>query len=554
MQRSVVDSSTPKTDAPVDARVARWLPSLGDFVLLLPPMFLIGVMQGPSTLIEGDTGWHIRTGQWILAHHAIPHTDLFSYTLPQKPWFAWEWLWDVGAGWVYTHCGLSAVTMLSLLFAALVCLFVFRTCQRACGNSIVSLGVVLLTTAVTAIHWSTRPHMITLVCFALIIAALEARRGLWLLPLMTAVWVNIHGGFVAELATLGCVGFAALLRAAVAPEPVERKQSLRAALRFALIAAACLAASLANPYGWQLHRHIWQTLTEYGAYFHANIVEWQSYVYNGFPGMCLIPLAACACGGAFDALRKRDFTPAVLLGAWFFLGMSTARNVPLFAIAAAPWAARFLAARLGALETAEIAPRLRELVARFNRKAEEFSAIDGLGRFYLAGGLAWLTLLLAVARPLPPQLLRAEFTARRFPVQAVNTLLRDRPAMRVFATDDWGAYLTYRLYPGYRVFIDGRIDFYGPAFAKEFKATFYGLEGWQRQLDRYGVDGVLVPVQSSLISTLRLSPAWEERYRDPVAVFFCRRGAHSSESTGTERARLARAVEPETGRAAQRSN
>jgi hypothetical protein len=546
--------STPQADPQVDARVARWLPSLGDFVLLLPPLFLIGVMEGPSTIIEGDTGWHIRTGQWILQHHAIPHIDLFSYTFPQKAWFAWEWLWDAGAGWIFTHYGLSAVAMLSMLFASLVCLIVFRTSRRACGNSVAALAVVLLTTAVTAIHWSARPHMVTLVCVALIVAAIEARRGLWLLPLMTAVWVNIHGGFVAELALLGCVGVAALLRAAIAPEPAERRASLRTAAQFGAVALACLAASLLNPYGWQLHRHIWQTLTEYSKYFHANITEWQYYVYNGFPGICLILLAGLACGGAWEALRKRDFTPLVMLGTWFFLGMSTARNVPLFAIAATPWAARFLTARLRALETAEVAPALKRAVALFNRKAGELSVIDRLGRTHLAGALVWATLLLLVMRPDPPRMLRAEFAQPRFPVQAVNTLLRDHAAMRVFSTDEWGAYLTYRSQAGWRVFIDGRIDFYGPVFAKEFKEIFYGLEGWDQRLERYGVGGVLVPVKSSLVSTLQLSPNWEESYRDPVAVLFCRRGTSISNSTGAERERLARAVPNQTGRAAQRSN
>ena len=54
---------------------------------------------------DGDTGWHIRVGQWILAHGQVPRQDMFSFTKPGAPFFAWEWLWDVLAANLYQHGG-----------------------------------------------------------------------------------------------------------------------------------------------------------------------------------------------------------------------------------------------------------------------------------------------------------------------------------------------------------------------------------------------------------------------------------------------------------------
>ena len=54
---------------------------------------------------DGDTGWHIRTGEWILAHGQVPRQDMFSFTKPGEPWFAWEWLWDVAAAWAFIALG-----------------------------------------------------------------------------------------------------------------------------------------------------------------------------------------------------------------------------------------------------------------------------------------------------------------------------------------------------------------------------------------------------------------------------------------------------------------
>ena len=72
-------------------------PSLSDcfFVAIMMWLFVCGASGWKSLLMDGDTGWHIRTGEYILAHHAVPTHDLFSFSKPDAPWFAWEWLSDV---------------------------------------------------------------------------------------------------------------------------------------------------------------------------------------------------------------------------------------------------------------------------------------------------------------------------------------------------------------------------------------------------------------------------------------------------------------------------
>ena len=76
--------------------IAHFLPSLTDIAFLMPLIFLFVKLNGARTLLgDGDTGWHVRTGEWILAHGQVPRTDFFSFSRPGAPWFAWEWLWDV---------------------------------------------------------------------------------------------------------------------------------------------------------------------------------------------------------------------------------------------------------------------------------------------------------------------------------------------------------------------------------------------------------------------------------------------------------------------------
>src|SRR5208283_4253741 len=74
----------------------RLFPSLTDLAFLFPLYFLFAKIGGVRYLLrDADTGLQIRTGEWILQNHAAPRVDMFSFSKPGQPWFAWEWGWDV---------------------------------------------------------------------------------------------------------------------------------------------------------------------------------------------------------------------------------------------------------------------------------------------------------------------------------------------------------------------------------------------------------------------------------------------------------------------------
>ena len=96
-------------------------------------MLLIPAVLGSSQTIfnDGDVSWHIATGQWILDHRAIPHTDPFSFTWAGKPWVPIEWLAEVLYASAYRLAGYSGVA--ALVTAALIALhaIVYLNAQRA---------------------------------------------------------------------------------------------------------------------------------------------------------------------------------------------------------------------------------------------------------------------------------------------------------------------------------------------------------------------------------------------------------------------------------------
>src|SRR5258706_15215594 len=44
-----------------------------------------------ASVVDPDIWWHIRTGDWIFAHHTVPRYAIFSQHL-DRPWIAYSWL------------------------------------------------------------------------------------------------------------------------------------------------------------------------------------------------------------------------------------------------------------------------------------------------------------------------------------------------------------------------------------------------------------------------------------------------------------------------------
>ena len=88
--------------------VLRLTPSLASGVFLLPLVLLYWQLGGPSALLsDPNTGVHVRTGEWILAHHAAPKKDLFSFSMQGRAWCDWEWLSDALYAFLYRWNGLA---------------------------------------------------------------------------------------------------------------------------------------------------------------------------------------------------------------------------------------------------------------------------------------------------------------------------------------------------------------------------------------------------------------------------------------------------------------
>lgn len=523
--------------APTPAWFRFLVPSVADLIFLVLLVALTYGALAPKLLGDAGTGWHIRDGERILETHAFPHTDSFSSTMSGRPWYAWEWLFDVAIAGVHHCMGLNGVVFFGALVIAAAFALLFRYTVKRGGGLPVTVILLVLSIGASTIHLFARPHvlswLLTVIWFRALDSSESAANGrnhrLFWLPVMMLLWANVHGGFLLGFALLGLYLAGGAIEYFISHRPVETqlaappdgdRQTIAKRLRhLATITALALLASLVNPYGYKLHLHVYQYLTN--RFLMNHIDEFLSPNFHGVAQQCfatllLITILALASARA----RPRPTHLLVILFA-AYSGLYASRNLPtssiLLTLIVAPILSQTMAAGIGSPAW------MQRLFSRMHFFSERMDKMEFRARGHL-WPLALTVFGLAVCLHQgylgSRQIMDAHFDAERFPVQAVNAIAQDDNRAPIFAPDYWGGYLIYRLYPQTLVVVDDRHDLYGEQFLKDYLRVTRVAPGWDKVLDSKQVTRVLAPAESSLANILRETTGWQIRYQDKVAVLF----------------------------------
>jgi hypothetical protein len=486
-------------------------PSLSDvlFLVLLAVLFLSG--SGFSGLLDdSDTGWHIRTGEYILKAHAVPVRDLFSNTAPNTRWYAWEWLADIVFAGLHQVAGFKGVVLFSAALICLTMVMLFRYMMWRGASLPVALLLAMFVADSLRFHYLARPHLFTTLFAVISLWMLDRdwtkpdRRVWWLVPL-TSIWVNVHGGFLILLVALGAWTASAMLR-----------RDANRSVRYGILGLACGVATLMNPYGWQLHVHIWDYL--HSDWLMRNIDEFQSPLVRGGS---ILPFEILLFSGlicTLQALRARRFHEAFLVVFWAHAALTSARHLTLYAMVATPL----------------IADELTRLWNHWTANREKGSVVGAVADLVrdttpsVGRTSIWAPVFLALlAFDVWSVKWPVDFPAK-FPTNLIarNSSLLNRTGLEqssILSPDDWGGYLDYKFYPARRTFVDGRSDYYGPAILKDYLSARSAAENWPQLAARYGWEFALIPPEWPLSRALKQRSDWILRDQDKVALLFERR-------------------------------
>lgn len=486
-----------------------YLPSIAD-MLFLSLFLYLALVKGSDLLRDCDTGYHIRAGEWILAHRAIPRLDMFSFITPPLPWTAHEWLSEVIMALIHNSFGLTGISVFFAGILALVSALLFRMVRQHGGSLLVSVGVTLLATIASQLHWLARPHVFSLLLFLIWLWILENyRQGisnrLILLPPVLLLWVNLHGGYLAGFMLLG-IYFLGELPACWSAADEHKQSARRRAKQLAMVTLVCLPVSCINPYGW--HILLFPFSLVGNKVIMDNVVEFMSPNFHEpspFKYLLLLLLAALAL------FRERLQTIELLL-LLVFLNMSlySVRYIPLFAIATAP----LLVGTLDRLMGESKHPLARFLTAR----SENLSKVDSE-----AGGIFWpIAACALVIGIIASGQVRFGFDPKTKPVAAVLFIEQARIPGNMFNNDEFGDYVIYAAWPRQKVFFDGRSDMYGAVRMGEYMKLSSFHTGWEKLIESYKINWIFFDTDSQLVRYLKQREDWVQIYEDKVAAIFVR--------------------------------
>jgi len=470
------------------------------FALCIAPYYSIRTW---AAVVDPDIWWHIRTGDWIIAHHTVPRYAIFSQHL-ERQWIAYSWLFDLIVSRVLHRFGLMGIPNLLIGLQVLLSL-TFLAALWHFGRGFWWSWLIGVLGIYAFYVNPLRSEQFTLLFFIIelwLIFETERERKdrllFWAVPLFV-VWANVHIQFTYGLFVLalyvGARIVPVLARRWLPGDLRETSPAQLLAVLAAAIAGTCIGPNWAYPYKvvfyYILHSGQFQLVQEM---LPMNFRRPEHYVE------LLLLMAACYAVG--QSRREDLFRPALLLVS-AVVSFRSQRDMWFVAIAAS-----FVLAEAVSQKYAQAAEPQRE-----NR-------IRLLLQYALAAAVALsVSFGLAKSQGADLQGLMARI-GRMYPVGATGFVSDSRLPGPMFNSFNWGGFLIFNLREQ-PVSIDSRGNAYDDELIARSANTFNAVH-WQDDPDLSRAKLVLLERYAPLASALASDPRFRLAYQDPVAVVFVR--------------------------------
>jgi tetratricopeptide (TPR) repeat protein len=488
-------------------------------LIFLSVFFAFCALFAADKIKSFDVWWHLKTGEWIWAHKAIPQVDPFSYTFQGAKWIDFEWLFQAVIYPIYQLGGFGGLIIFKIVVVLLTFIVLFFICREVDGGrrwlSVTLLFIALL---VARERFMVRPDVIFLLFLALYSYFLTLYRGekittnqliVLLLPAQV-LWVNFHGSFLIGIFLVGAFALDRFFPLALSHhrdlKPVFQDRRLRSLLILFLL--LCVV-SLLNPHTYQALLVPFKTAGSEEAL--RAIAEWAPVDIRGL-GLFVIDYTVCfrvlfLLGILSFLVSRENLTRVgnmVVFALFSYMAFTHIRFSGAFAIATVSiivynfsqfrWQVR-------GWRWARVLPILIIIIFSFND-------VITLQREERLGFGVW----------------------KNYPKATVDFLKKHDVNGRIFNTYGYGGYIIWHLWPAVPVFIDGRTPtIYDQDFFWLYALTERKKELWKQVAERYGIDIVLVRDEREkgyavLFNWLDEDEDWRLMAFDDVSNLYMRKG------------------------------
>lgn len=490
---------------------ASLLPDIGGLFAVVTFIVLV-LFSGGRALNDGDTYWHIAAGQRMLSERTILTSDVFSHTAAGKPWTAHEWLSEIVMAVVHNFAGFPGVCIFFFLVTSLSFWLLYIMVKED-SNEWLAVIFVSLAFVLSLNHLLARPHIFTWILGGISFFILRKNdKKIFLLPLISALWANLHGGFILGIVLQGMFLAGSYLESCSPSNLTASKVWLQKNKLLLLVFFLSITTAGINPFGFSLYLFPFHVSSKV---FAQGINEWLSpnfqkqWLFRYFL-LFIIFLLSQRC--VATTWRDRIFLI-------FFINAALVhqRHISIAAFYLAPFSAK--------ATQSWSAPILSRIIVKRQKGQNQLILSKWTGPFYLL--ILGIFFLCMSSQSFPKTKIAFEhlipLPKDRFPVKAISFLSKNRTNGNMFNDYSWGGFSIYALHPHQPVFIDGRADMYGQEIFKDYKRIKNLDKSTEFLLEKYNINLIFYHTDSILIRYLILTNRWEISYQDNIATVLIRK-------------------------------
>jgi hypothetical protein len=492
---------TTSSSAPEAVRPTGYFSSMARHLFSFPVMcifLLAAVIFGfcVKQFAEPDIWWHLRYARDLVQYHTFFPTHAYSFTTVENLRANFEWLSEVLYFFAFRAAGLPGI--LAVYSAALLLIYAgvyYRSCVSGadCKDATVAtligifLGVVSIGPRTLLFGW---------VCMIGLLLVLDhfqrTGKGLWLLPPLFALWVNLHPSWIFGIVVVVLTIGSGLIEGEWGIV-LARKWNAAELTKLMLALIASLGMLFLNPFGYKLALYPFEFLFQQGSMMQA-IEEWRGVdLSTGNGKLTLLVILGMLAAATFS--RRRWRLDEVLLAVFaLWSGLSHGRLLFFVGLVIPPL----------------LAPRIN-LFPPYDRELDK-PWLNAIIMGCVLGSLVWL---------FPSGLNLQRRVDESYPTAVLDFMHRQNLKGRIFNQYSWGGYMEWTA-PDLKPFIDGRADIFVTNGVLNDHRNAMVIEKPLEILDKYRIDYVLIQPQGPLAYLLEHSPGWRCTYADNLAVLFQR--------------------------------
>lgn len=425
---------------------------------------------------EFDYFWHIKAGEYMVNKNMILTKDVFSWFMKEKSWISHEWLFEVllyrlklifPSLHVFVYVLVSGLTLGLILF--------FSNKKGYLKNIPFSLLWIIFPIIFFS-FFVARPHMISNIFLAITIWTLkdlfydENSKKLYVLPIISILWANFHGGSSSLIYLLIVVflicGLFKFNLSKIEADRIGKKQIIK----YILVMFLCIVCLCINPHGVKMLYYPYTNMAD--GFMQELIAEWHPTNWNNIFDYSYIVLLLVIFFAFLFSKKKIKLLDLVMFGIGTYMGIKSIRFWPYVYIFSTFFIFDYINKR------------------KYDKGSLQVLCI--LGVFFLSFFFMNFNFMFRDVKLVDDEIIK---------------ILKDEKPKKLYNYYDFGGYLVYQ---DIEVFVDGRADLYTNYNLKDYYNIFSLSKDYVKLIDKYDFDYFLVPVDSRIATYLKYSDNYEK--------------------------------------------